>query len=1276
MKKKFLIFKMVILTCMILLSGCTKENNSSKISSFKQVKNLFENPPVEYRSAPLWVWNDDVTEEEIDRQLKELKAGGMGGVFIHPRPGLITSYLSDRWFELCRYTVDKSKEMGMQVWLYDENSYPSGFAGGHVPAEMPESYNQGQGLVMSQVDKLPDELSEKFYLVLKKERSKFIDITEKFDQEKNKKGDYYLFRKSYYGKSGWHGGFSYVDLLLDGVTEKFIELTMDGYEKAIGDEFGKLVPGIFTDEPNIHSPAGIKWTPALFEKYEERWGYDLKINLPSLFLETGDWKTVRHNYYLILTEMFIDRWCKPWYNYCEEKNLVWTGHYWEHGWPNPAHGGDNMAMYAWHQMPAIDILMNQYSESVNAQFGNVRAVKELSSVANQMGRTRTLSETYGAGGWDLTFEDMKRIGDWQYVLGVNFLNQHLSYITIKGARKRDHPQSFSYHASWWDNYYALGDYFARLSLALSSGQQINKILVIEPTSTSWMYYSPKTSNDKFSDLGPAFQKFVVKLEKYQVEYDLGSENIVKNNGKIEGGRFVIGERKYDLVVFPPNLENLDSSTFDLVKQYLKNGGKILSVNSDLKFINGSEEEKIKSVTKKYSDQWKFADSMSGEDILTSLKSNEIKFIDPEKITGKLFHHRRTLDDGELLFLANTSLEEWSAGTFALKGKSVNELNLLNGSIVPYPFKIKDKSVVVDFDLPPAGSLLLNINDISQTTNVETKTSEVKIVSSSDKITINRMAPNVLTIDYCDLKIKGEKEDDLYFFKAADKIFREHNFDGNPWSRAVQYKTSIIDRNNLPDGSGFEATYNFIVEPGIEKKSFRAVVEQPELWKLSINGTIVKPNPKESWLDRAFGVFNIGDYVVDGKNEVSLNASPMTVYSELEAIYILGEFHLAPADKGWKLTQNKPLHLGNWKKQGLPFYSDAISYSKTYQLQPGDKRYIINAPFWEGSTIEVKVNNKKAGLIGWQPNEMDITDFIKDGENEISLLVYGTPRNLLGPHHNGPVRGTAWPAMFESAPPHQPTGREYDFIGYGLFEDFTIIEYNGKPKRFYRKFQQVVRPEIFPNGRVFAQKPIAVTLSTKTEGAEIYFTLDGKKPDETSTRYSTPIKLKKNTLIKAIALKDGLVNSKEVERSFNFVKKNNGVNYRYFESNWADIPDFKKLKPKSQGTVFEFDLDALNRRKASFAVEFTSKIKIEKTGNYTFYTESNDGSKLFINGVEVVNNGGSHGKQLRRGKIKLASGKHDIKVLYFDAGGSQFLEVSFEGPGIRRQIIPASVLLKN
>ena len=76
-----------------------------------------------------------------------------------------------------------------------------------------------------------------------------------------------------------------------------------------------------------------------------------------------------------------------------------------------------------------------------AQFGNTRAVIELASVANQLGRKRTLCEAYGGAGWETRLEDMKRIGDWLYVLGVNTMNEHLSRISMRGARKADYPPS-------------------------------------------------------------------------------------------------------------------------------------------------------------------------------------------------------------------------------------------------------------------------------------------------------------------------------------------------------------------------------------------------------------------------------------------------------------------------------------------------------------------------------------------------------------------------------------------------------------------------------------------------------------------------------------------------------------------------------------------------------------------------------------------------------------------------------------------------------------------
>ena len=146
-------------------TGCSG-NKAETTDSFSTLEAQFSNPSPEYRTAPFMVWNGKVTEIEIDRMLKDFKDAGCGGAFIHPRPGMITEYMSDEWYSLYRYAVDKGKEMGLDIWIYDENSYPSGFAGGHVPEDMPESYNQGQGLELTKTDLLPDKTDE-YFIILK-----------------------------------------------------------------------------------------------------------------------------------------------------------------------------------------------------------------------------------------------------------------------------------------------------------------------------------------------------------------------------------------------------------------------------------------------------------------------------------------------------------------------------------------------------------------------------------------------------------------------------------------------------------------------------------------------------------------------------------------------------------------------------------------------------------------------------------------------------------------------------------------------------------------------------------------------------------------------------------------------------------------------------------------------------------------------------------------------------------------------------------------------------
>lgn len=117
-----------LILAMLICLACQQEEQKRELC-FQTLQEQFANPSSEFRSAPLWVWNSDVTTGDIDRMLAELKEQGFGGAFVHPRPGLETEYLSQEWFDLWDYSLQKGKELGLDIWIYDENSYPSGFAG-------------------------------------------------------------------------------------------------------------------------------------------------------------------------------------------------------------------------------------------------------------------------------------------------------------------------------------------------------------------------------------------------------------------------------------------------------------------------------------------------------------------------------------------------------------------------------------------------------------------------------------------------------------------------------------------------------------------------------------------------------------------------------------------------------------------------------------------------------------------------------------------------------------------------------------------------------------------------------------------------------------------------------------------------------------------------------------------------------------------------------------------------------------------------------------------
>jgi len=1035
--KKFYNISVVCFCISLCLFSCKKNViNEVKINDLNSLKSEFSQPSKEYTTAPFFVWNYKITKAEIDNYMTDFKKSGSSQVFIHPRPGLVTEYLSDEWFELYKYAVDKGKELGMNVWIYDENSYPSGFAGGNVPDQMPESYNQGQGLRMTKFEVLPDT-ADKYYLCLKEEDGSYKDITSSLSGEKGKTGKYLLFSKTYNGKSDWYGGFSYVDLLYPGVTQKFIEITMTGYEKNLGTEFGKTVPGTFTDEPQINSSGGIRFTPDLFDVFQKQWRYDLKTVLPSLYEEVGDWKKVRHNYTQTLLQLFIDRWAKPWYAYCEEKGLKFTGHYWEHEWPSMRPGGDNMAMYAWHQVPAIDMLFNQWDDSTTrAQFGNVRSVKELASAANQTGRQRKLSETYGGGGWELTFTDMKRLGDWEYVLGVNLMNQHLSHITLAGARKYDYPLTFTYHEPWWNDYKYINDHYARLSLALSSGKQINNILILEPTTSAWLYDSYARRNQKTNEIGQSFQTFVTKLEKSQIEYDLGSENMIKDMGAVKNGKFIVGQCSYTTVVIPPMMENLDLKTYKLLEKFVNNGGKLIAFSKP-SLVDGAESSGLNEFLEKKSGKITFETELNREIISKYFTDKNCEFTNVSG--GDLYHQRRILADGNVLFMVNSSLTKPLTGSLNIKGADAVEMNTLTGKIEGYPNSQDGENIKLSFSLPPAGSLLLFIPTMKSTEyTIPDKSKNITEVGATSLLSVSRDADNAMAIEFCDILVGGELTSDLHTVNAADKVFRYYGFkNGNPWNSSVQFKTRTVDRDTFGINTGFTATYHFNINGSFDYSSVKAVVERPYLWMVSVNGTEVKAEEGKWWLDRAFGVFNIGNLIKKGDNTISLNVAPMKIHAEIEPVYIVGDFAVKPADKGWKIEAPvKTLTSGSWKEQGMPFYSWGITYSKGFNIEKPEGKYSVSLNNWKGTIAEVTVNGQTATVIAFPPYQTDVTAFIKPGLNKVDVKVIGSLKNLLGPHFNNPAPGMVSPGHWKRVKTY-PAGKDYQMFDYGLFDEFVL-----------------------------------------------------------------------------------------------------------------------------------------------------------------------------------------------------------------------------------------------
>lgn len=992
--------------------GQESKMNRLTCPSVSELKQVFRDGPGKgHGPAEIVFWNERQSKELIDHLLDELTTQHIREFFFYPTFGLDVAYLSEDFFTYYKYTLSEAKKRGMDVWLYDEYSWPSGFAGGLLGEALPDA--AAKGLYFSDVKKL-DALPEHLLAVFERLKDGTLrDITSQTQASgKLAPGQYKLAFLKYSPREQRLADGVYCDMLKKGVTEKFIELTHKAYQKHSGNEFGRTVRGIFTDEMTLGRAGGVSWTDDLPSSFQKKFGYSIWSVLPllhqekELLLPDGravDAAEVRHHHKSVLLDLDVERWCKPIFNYCEENLLEFCGHYQEHWWAYSSTNPDVAAMYVWQQRPTIDIIFNQWSQKHRGQAGNIRIVRELGSLANQLGRAKTFAETCGAAGWGLLPLDIKRLTDWETVLGVTNMAEMGPQLSVRGGRKFDEGPSIYYHMPWWEEYHRLVDYETRLSWLSSQGKQNNDLLILQPTTSLWLH-----SNDHkiCEPMAQAFCDMLIKFEERQLEYDLGSEYVLDLLGSVTDAKLIVGKADYSTVLIPENFENIERTTLVLLDKFVRKGGSVVVLGDLPKRIDGRKWELCDHAVKQLYAKL-FAPELvkkefqfSSEDFPVKLlpgvwQTNMKKFLDvpwnrssyalakrpvsTDKSflqmykngqiadTPWLYHLRREVKDGEFLFFVNSDREKTRTFSFFTSPQGepsrvwskIESLDLATGNVTPFACNGAEHNgrfvTRLDVTLEPCGSLALVL---TAGTNVAEKVVETRfdetVIKPLTMPEVKRLSPNVHVLDFCSLKAGDKQFDEDYFFRIDQQLWRHYGFRDNPWWHLPQRQQDIVNRK-FEKGKGFEATYRFVMDDSCfaKKKNspLYAVIELPEQYTIRCNGKVVRP-VNQWWFDRSAIKVDITDAVKPGQNELTLTLDTMNVWCDIVSLYLLGDFDLKPVESGFVMTAPSNIVFRDndvpsdryWSNRGMPFYGEKVSYREQFRLSiDSEAKYYVQLP---------------------------------------------------------------------------------------------------------------------------------------------------------------------------------------------------------------------------------------------------------------------------------------------------------------------------------------------
>ncbi len=1017
----------------------------------------FRNPDARFRGKPLWSWNGRLEPDALRQQIRRMHRMGLGGFFMHSRVGLATPYLSEEWFAAVRASVEEARRLGMEAWLYDEDRWPSGAAGGLVTRRAEyrmrslevETIESPRGFRWT-----PDTLAVFTAHVEDRVRLRGVRRVERGRRPTPADGEAILrFRVAAQAPSPWYNGQTYLDTMNPEAVRAFLRVTHEAYARRFGKDFGGVIPGIFTDEPNygrtlqenlsdtVVKVRGTPWTPRLPAVFRRRYGYDLLPHLPELVFDVEGIteSRARFDYHDCIAFLFTDAFSRQCGEWCQRHGLLFTGHCLEEAGlalqTNVT--GSCMRFYEHMQAPGMDILTERRREFITA--------KQVSSAARQFGRKWRLTETYGCTGWDFPFAGHKAVGDWQAALGINLRCQHLYWYTMLGEAKRDYPASIGHQSPWWEAYTVVEDYFARLHAVITRGVEVRDLLVIHPVESVWLRVRTGWRSDPdVQALDRDFLSVSDRLLEAHLDYDYGDEDLLTRHARVtRRGNTVelrVGRAAYRAVVVPSQL-TLRRSTLRLLRDFRARGGLVVFAGRIAHCLDAVPSDAVE----------RFAAegprvSADGPDLAAAVAPavRRVSIADPDgtEIAPALYLLREDAER-QYLFVCNTgecfSADAWQSPArnrrlafpdvriraFEGCAGAPMELDPTTGAVYAAEAARDGAGWNLRTDLPPLGSRLFVADRKAAARGPRPAPRPAWSESRRATIpgapwTIRRSEPNALILDRCSLKIGDGDVEPTGDVLAADRRIRERlglpprgGRMRQPWAQAAAKSP-----RKLP------VELRFVFRADARPAGPLALaLEQPQAFRITLNGRPVDTDAATGWwTDESLRTLPLNPMALRlGDNTVVLQLDFDERFSGLEALYLLGEFGVRAEGTEVALTAlPAALSLGDWCAQGFPFYGGHLTYVRTVRIDAApDERVFVRLPEYRGVAARIWVDGVAAGILAWEPNEVEITDAARrseGGEIELGIEILGHRRNSHGPLHFA-ERWPAWtgPGQFQPSP---------------------------------------------------------------------------------------------------------------------------------------------------------------------------------------------------------------------------------------------------------------------